>query len=541
MGLGQPVGGLYRSISSMDRQASAALRPRPMYSTYQDAAGNRHSRVLSETNLPSAAQNVAPTPESKSLPRSVSALGSTSLSSIQRDERSFRYDHNRSYLTHHASSPSMNQYSERSPLEYGFEPRSKTSSPSGSPAGLGIVTDESNKTKISNIEDFNSVYPADPPSRTQSQLQVHDLQDQMKGLHIKISSLKVKTQEDNLRRRSLQSLRTPSPLTAADPWYVNAMEYRDKRGHLSPNPNGGRLTPEYARDAQNQNGDKSARNSGESGRSVDTNSSSKKARADSQIVEQPEDVAEIYEDAEEGGYDNDMEIDRDELNEILREPLDEDLDDVTPHEEREDAFDYEHFILHSALGNYSRSKLRRANSNVSNVSVETTRPAHARSTRHSRTNSATSYSTAATYATAAEEENDLGGVLYWDRRFNDGMAHLYLCCALERLTNLNTRTPRPTLLAQRGRARPAKRQHRPRNRNSHGNPSCHPSRTRRPCQRQHTHLHRLSGATTPALRLHDYRIGHAHRAGLIPRLDGARGIRQSVPEGGAREHGHEQR
>ena len=431
VGLGQPVGGLYRSISSTDRQASAALRPRPMYSTYQDAAGNRHSRVLSETNLPSTAQNAPPSPEPNSLPRSVSALGSTSLSSFQRDQRSFRYDPNRSYLTHHASTPSMNQQSERSRVTNSLEPRAKTSSPPKSPVGLGIVSDENNKTKISNIDDFNSVYPADPPSRTQSQLQVHDLQDQMKGLHIKISSLKVKTQEDNIRRRSLQSLRTPSPLTEADQWYVNAMEYRDRRGQLSPNPSGARLAPEHAREAQKQNEVKSARNSSESRRSVNTDSSNKKERVNSQVSEQSENVVEShYEDAEEGDYDNDMEIDRDELNEILREPLDEDLDEVnllqgteaTPHEEREDAFDYEHFILHSALGNYSRSKLRRANSNASNTSVETTRPARTRSTRHSRANSATSLSTAATFATAAEGENDFEGVLYWDRRFNDGTA-----------------------------------------------------------------------------------------------------------------------
>lgn len=439
-GLGQPVGGLYRSVSSMDRQASAALRPRPMYSTYQDAAGNRHSRVLSENNLPSAtAQNVPPSPDAPSgLSRSVSALGSTSVSSFQRDERSFRYDPNRAYLTHHASTPSMYQQSQRSPLANGFVPRSKTSSPPElDNPGLDIVNEENDKTKISNIDDFNSVYPADFPSRTQSQLQVHDLQDQMKGLHIKISSLKVKTQEDGIRRRSLQSLRTPSPLTAADPWYVNAMEYRDKRGRLSPNPSGLRSSFESARDTQNENG-ASARKSGESGRSANTNSSKKTGME----PRASEDAAEsMYENAAEGeDNDNDVEIDRDELDEILREPLDDDLEgmeeyhlapqEATPHEDREDAFDYEHFILHSALGNYSRSKLRRANSNVSNSSVETTRPARARSTRssrslrssrHSRANSATSLSTAATFATAAEGENDFNGVLYWDRKFNDGM------------------------------------------------------------------------------------------------------------------------
>ena len=447
LGLGQPVGGLYQSISRSDRQASAALRPRPMYSTYQDAAGNRHSRVLSETNIPSSAQAIRPVPEASGLSRSVSAMGSTSLSSFQRDERSFRYDPNRSYLTHRASTPSMQQQQQqqqRSPLANSFEPNSKESTPCASP-GLGVVSDGNKQTKISNMDDFNSVYPADPPSRTQSQLQVHDLQDQMKGLHIKISSLKVKTQEDNLRRRSLQSLRTPSPLTEADPWFVNAMEYRDRRGHLSPNPSGTpRMSLDAARDAQPKEPEpepqpgpeqKSEPEPEPESAKEQRNESEDQAAADApkQTNGEPqptEEAVETFLDAEESQYDDDetkdIVINREELDEILREPLDDDLNDATlyafpavphaeatPHEEREDAFDYEHFILHSALGNYSQSRLRRG----SNASVETTRPVHG---RHSRANSATSLSSAATFATAAEGENDFNGVLYWDRKFNDG-------------------------------------------------------------------------------------------------------------------------
>lgn len=427
LGLGQPVGGLYRTISNSDRQASAALRPRPMYSTYQDAAGNRHSRVLSETNLPSG-QNTSAT-EANGISRSVSAMGSTTLS---RDERSFRYEPTRAYLTHRASTSSMQQY-RRSPIANSNSSRSKQSTPTESPAGLGIVSGGDNQTKISNMEDFNSVYPADPPSRTQSQLQVRDLQDQMKGLHIKISSLKVKTQEDNLRRRSLQSLRTPSPLTDAESWYAHAMEYRDRRGHLSPNPTGSRLSSESAREAQSQKTPSSKSQSPRTDESEEpvTPDTSKQTDTSPQLSEQPS-AESLYEDAEEGEFDDsdDTEIDREALNEILREPLDDDLDDptlesfpaanaeATPHEEREDAFDYEHFILHSALGNFSHTKLRRA-SNISNSSVETTRPVHNRSTRHSRANSGASVSTEATFATAAEE-TDFNGVLYWDRKFNDG-------------------------------------------------------------------------------------------------------------------------
>jgi hypothetical protein len=128
----------------------------------------------------------------------------------------------------------------------------------------------------------------------------------------------------------------------------------------------------------------------------------------------------MYEDAEEGDYYYDGDIDREALDEILREPLDADL--ATPHEEREDAFDYEHFILHSALGNFSQ-QMRRV-SVSSHGSVETTRPTQ--SVRHSRTNSSLSASTDATFATATEGESmpeDEDDILYWDRKFNHELRH----------------------------------------------------------------------------------------------------------------------
>lgn len=298
-----------------------------------------------------------------------------------------------------------------------------------SPHGLGISSEEESK---SNPEGFSPVYSSfGPPSRAQSQLQVRDLQYQMKGLHIKISSLKVKTQEDNLRRRSLQSLRTPSPLTAADHWYANALELRDGQGSRGSNPRRD-ASSENIRDVSN---DAAAEDRRRSDEHVAGNTSK---HAGNWQGNEPADYADdqsvaetMYEDAEEGDFDED--IDREALDEILREPLDDDLEsdmeafpnvpshtDATPHEMREDAFDYEHFILHSALGNYTQ-QLRRV-SNSSNGSVETTRPAYA---RHSRTNSNMSVSTVATFATANEgerpdDEDDIDSVMYWDRRFNQG-------------------------------------------------------------------------------------------------------------------------
>lgn len=306
-----------------------------------------------------------------------------------------------------------------------------------SPKGLGISAEDESK---SNPGDFSPVYSSyGPPSRAQSQLQVRDLQYQMKGLHIKISSLKVRTQEDNLRRRSFQSLRTPSPLTAADPWYQNPLELHDGRSSRGSTVRRDGSS-EYTRELQSQN---------ESGQIKDQSGYHDTNRGADSPLEQPgatytstghhleaggyddgrQSTAEsMYEDAEEGEYE-DGDIDREALDEILREPLDEDLEspweefpaEGLPHEEREDAFDYEHFILHSALGNYTRQLRRESHS--SHESNETTRPT--RSSGHTRTNSALSDSTVATFATATEGEGeplteDEDDLLYWDRRFNHG-------------------------------------------------------------------------------------------------------------------------
>lgn len=308
-----------------------------------------------------------------------------------------------------------------------------------SPKGLGISAEDESKSNPGNFSPVYSSYG--PPSRAQSQLQVRDLQYQMKGLHIKISSLKVRTQEDNLRRRSLQSLRTPSPLTAADPWYQNALELRDGRSSRGSTVRRDGSS-EYTRESQLQNEGSQSRGQ--------TRHHDGARRGDSPL-EQPgatytsdaehhQETGEyddgrqsaadsMYEDAEEGEYE-DGDIDREALDEILREPLDEDLENPweefppaegLPHEEREDAFDYEHFILHSALGNYTRQLRRESHS--SHESNETTRPT--RSVGHTRTNSAMSDSTVATFATATEGEgepltDDEDDLLYWDRRFNHG-------------------------------------------------------------------------------------------------------------------------
>ncbi|KAJ5494334.1 hypothetical protein N7463_010421 [Penicillium fimorum] len=430
MGMHQPVGGLYRSISRTDPKNSSLRRQSLIVS--QDTTNNRHSRGHSETNIPSDSSF---SNDNKRISRSVSAMGASTSSSLHTDDRSFPYAPTRAYLTHRSSvssvRPPIHVQDQEEQDQASQSPVSTEDSSSDSPHGLGISSEESK----SSPDGFSPVYSSyGPPSRAQSQLQVRDLQYQMKGLHIKISSLKVKTQEDNLRRRSLQSLRTPSPLTAADHWYANALDLREGQSSRGSNPR--EASSENIREASNNVAAEDRRRSNEHAAGNTSKHVGNWQGDEAADYADDQSVAEtMYEDAEEGDFDGD--IDREALDEILREPLDEDLEndmeafpevslhtDATPHEMREDAFDYEHFILHSALGNYTQ-QLRRM-SNGSNGSVATTRPTY--KARHSRTNSDMSVSTVATFATATEgerpdDEDDVDSVMYWDRRFNHELRH----------------------------------------------------------------------------------------------------------------------
>lgn len=425
----QPAGLLYQSIAGTDRRNSSS-RPRVVYGASQDSTSVYHSRVQSDTNLPLDSSPDQPVQQS----RSRSALGSPN---------GVRFDRERTMSPADSSLRSkLGQYSK----------------PEMSPRRVSGL-------RISNLEEFNSAYPSErPPSRAHSQLQVRELKDQAEGLKNKISMLKEKTQEENLRRRSLQSLRTPSPFSSAKAWYTSSMEYRTSgsddsssnlgqewspkspnREHESHESHGSHESNAPSRDGtphepHEHSLDTAAErvsdhasdqivNNGRDSNSEYSTADNSSGPAHEQHVEQDKNdtndhdgeegddsksVTESqYEDAEQ--YDDDSPIDREALNEILNEPLDdedEEFEDfppmapeATPHEEREDAFDYENFYLHSALGSYTGGRLR-SSSSSSTESNETTRPPRSPSgtSRHShlRSSSRDSVSTAATFATATE-------------------------------------------------------------------------------------------------------------------------------------------
>lgn len=300
-------GGLYKSIAQSDRR-------RQRQTSSQDAGNNWHSRGQSETHLPSTWRSRIPVAEQKYNYRSVSAMGTAGISGYGAGDRSSYHESSRSYLTHRASTNSFNY---RPLMRSPSENDSRRSSPRETPspaAGRGFGTSTTKEIpKITTMEEFNSAYPSDgPPSRAQSQLQVRDLKDQMKGLQIKISTLKVKTQEDSLRRRSLQSLRTPSPFTDAEQWYTSSMELRGRSSgsNLSLSSGYGWSPGQSPRHAREESRDDER----EMPATRNENSSSEKdsepeSSGQTDYDDQQSVVESHYEDAQEGDYEGMSDID----------------------------------------------------------------------------------------------------------------------------------------------------------------------------------------------------------------------------------------
>ncbi|CAK7211908.1 hypothetical protein SBRCBS47491_001283 [Sporothrix bragantina] len=344
---------------------------------------------------------------------------------------------------------------------------------------------------------FGSINGDKGLTRSASVAQMRDLKDQMKGLKGKISTLREQARADSLKRRSLQSLRTPSPFTHAqiDQWateqpqaatnespessgngspaqsYLNngwnndhapavtrdtvtppprgspaesarlsrsggsgssrqrqnknnsplaldadqtdedsvISRYEDVEdgmvtqlsyagvkahqqstespvlGEARPNSPGQITSPneedenEDLDDMRTENGDFS--DEGHSGQLEDD------VFVDSAVADMSGHQYEVDEDENEDENDNDMNA-RGQEPSAYDDQADDDIDYESEsgesmyhdtlqhpisHEDREDAFDYEHFILHSALGTISQQRLARSGSFSSEDSVETTR------------------------------------------------------------------------------------------------------------------------------------------------------------------------
>lgn len=309
-----------------------------------------------------------------------------------------------------------------------------------------------------------------PPStgltRARSTAQMHDLREQMQDLKGKISTLKKRAREDNMRRRSLQSLRTPSPFTVAEQWYTGASLPEDiQREESNSGPlehvqsSGVEETPAQpvlqdsghaSLDAEPMLDKKEANRSLEGDKSKEGLHEGREA-----IKEPPGDLSKMvngfpsqkerlvladepatvrFDVSNLGSVEEASPVDLESREDSLYGDQDYHETSTSPiverHEDRPDAFDYEHFVLNSALGTYSGVGMRRsssvrkrANSQSSESSVETTKPRNSigdtpqadalSNGYHGRQNSVNSVSTDNTFATANEGADSEGGHDDW--------------------------------------------------------------------------------------------------------------------------------
>lgn len=275
-------------------------------------------------------------------------------------------------------------------------------------------------------------------TRSASVAQVRDLKDQMKDLKGKISSLKEQARVDSMKRRSLQSLRTPSPFTHAR-WDQGVIEPRKVNGaqnesnQKDPAWNADTpgdvaaedeepLTYEVKPPAQRDEevgvaGFKEApKTNFQDEMKIGTNHSQQKQKQEDRrpvygagdldteegYLEEETDEDEVYQDAQ---YEEDQQQgvdDEDYVSESGDSTYHDTFQHPVSHEDREDAFDYEHFFLHSAMGSMSQQRYGRRgsiDSISSEESVETTKGPFA---SRERRPSMDTMSSVDTFATATE-------------------------------------------------------------------------------------------------------------------------------------------
>ena len=399
-----------------------------------------HYRVSSETSVPSTLQTM-PNGHSRDDKNNYPQVGDPATKE-RNSEPSRNWFWNG--LTRNTSLNHAGRHNGLQPLnEDGPPPESFQQSPQTNEDRDDQTFDLEPSPKAATFETPNP--PSSGLTRARSTNQMRDLRDQMQDLKGKISTLKQRAKEDNLRRRSLQSLRTPSPFTAAEQWYtgqpvaetgqssaqgiglVNAPKVPDAGEpcneaapedfeHVLAATNGDYAEQNGAVDAKgllskltNQEEETTPRSS--QVESITYHRSPRQSPAERLIiVDEPSPV-------DLSGKEDSLYGDQD-YHETSAEPV------VERHEDRPDAFDYEHFILHSAMGSYSGVGVRRSSSmrkrrdsDSSASSVETTKPKSSTSEvnghgtngnessssgGHVRKHSVDSVSTVNTFATATE-------------------------------------------------------------------------------------------------------------------------------------------
>ena len=407
-----------------DRRLYAGMGPIPPRTRYQASplsatANPTHTRGMSETSVP--------------LPFS----SPTYMSKIQPSKRS-------SSAMGHGSGP-------WSPEGYGngrFPIReSRSFEVMRDARGNGVNQEDPLRTQSRGSRSPSNMLETLPedesPKLHRSASTTSSLRDQVHDLKHRISNLRLKTQEDSMRRRSQQSLRAPSPFTSAETWYSGTEAYKTPGSPINADAGVGFKLESPTRKAlyEDDAHDSAAKHAIAA---PHQHHSYAVKEIEREYDNSTPELDEAYDSFHYDHLDNHRSTDDESPTVGLGLDLDETDDDFMSlagdendtgssiyedavyempaterHEDRIDAFDYENFFLHSAMGTYSAARPRSSSSSSSADSVATTRPVstilHTRNvssgsakrvSMHARNSSVASVSTVASFATAAEGLSD---------------------------------------------------------------------------------------------------------------------------------------
>ncbi|MCJ1271751.1 hypothetical protein MMC22_011656 [Lobaria immixta] len=423
------------------------------------SGGKGHSRVFSESAVPSSLQTEPRIEESVSggTPSS-SGLNATDmgLAQVTPGEQGSGTSRNWFWtgLNRNGGSAgrlnnahALEPLQEDEPAPTSFDSHSHTSSPHSTEHQPHIKSDQQSSDGSS--LDLEKT-PSNGLTRARSTTQMRDLRDQMQDLKGKISSLKQRAREDSMRRRSLQSLRTPSPFTAAaEQWYTGSPGHQlgnttiitsNGRRKRSRSFGPTKATEDELIEPRNIQSTEQA-NSTHDEKDNSVHDHQARANKGGDIPIGILDNSHSF--THESSIQEEKEADKSNGDTSTLEGSDGSLDDLLDnrefdpssspigerHEDRPDAFDYENFYLHSGMGHFARRQdSSRSSSHSSIYSVETAKPfndvveefnnidddnyrLHAKASDgdlnsrlngHVRQNSGESVSTLATFATATE-------------------------------------------------------------------------------------------------------------------------------------------
>lgn len=425
-------GNLTRARSSLSSADSGSTTPSPIRPTTaihrdHDSSTYGHNRTSSENNIPTDFD-----PETVYSPRASSALGAAGgYRQPAQHARSAEYLRERTNGDSHKGSTIYGNTSfakSKASLhdnKHSLEPLDEEEAipDSSSP----MLTIEGTQLDAFLSPTFGS-FDDKGLRRSASTAQMRDLKDQMNDLKGRLSSLRDQARADSLKRRSMSSLRTPSPFTHAriNQWYADPKSGIDEDGDGSVYSDAAELNYQTLTVDRVVSETEDSLLSPVSEQTFDGGSSpaTKLTPADASIHSSGKntpmsaltsglDDGDMDDMKTEDGYQEyDEDQVRDDISESSESSYHDSVQNQVSHEDREDAFDYEHFFLHSAMGSMSRRHLKRRGSEssyTSDGSVETTRgPANSgmssvsKPSGRGRRASDASTSTTDSFATATE-------------------------------------------------------------------------------------------------------------------------------------------